>query len=135
MHTFPLLGRLASSCLSSLISGFATHLKLQFDVPSSTSHVPMAAKNTRFVSRTLGDFTSQLTHRNTMPVDEETNSPTTRTRWLGFGGRTEQLPRLARGITMSDEEKIHVAKTKKLGTFSGVCDAVIFLVVGSSRSY
>lgn len=89
----------------------------------------MTAKNTRFVSRTLGDFTSQLTHRNTIPVDEETNLPTTRTRWLGFGGRTEQLPRLTRGITMSDEEKIHVAKTKKLGTFSGVRNTFISLAV------
>lgn len=88
----------------------------------------MAAKNTRFVSRTLGDFTSQLTHRDTVPVDEETNSSTPRARWLGFGGRSEHLPKLVRGITMSDEEKIHMAKTKKLGTFSGVCNAVIFLL-------
>lgn len=67
-------------------------------------------------------------------MDEETNSPAARTRWFGFGGRTEQLPRLARGITMSDEEKIHVAKTKKLGTFSGVRNAVIFLTARSSHS-
>lgn len=89
----------------------------------------MTAKNTRFVSRTLGDFTSQLTHRNAIPADEETNTLPSTARWFGFGGRTEHLPRLARGITMSDEEKIHVGKTKKLGTFSGVRDVVTFLSV------
>lgn len=94
----------------------------------------MTAKNTRFVSRTLGDFTSQLTHRNTIPVDEETNSSAPRARWPGFGGRSEHLPKLARGITMSDEEKIHVAKTKKLGTFSGVRNTVIFPRAESFRS-
>lgn len=80
----------------------------------------MTAKNTRFVSRTVGDFTSHLTRRNPPLGDEETNTPVPRTGWLGFGRRSDHVPKLARGITVSDEGKTHVGKTKKLGTFSGV---------------
>jgi hypothetical protein len=83
----------------------------------------MAAKNSRFISQTVEDFTSHLPRRN--PADEETNVPIPRTGWFGFG-RRNQLPKMVRRISVSDEEKVHVGKVKKLGTFSGVCDKGAF---------
>lgn len=89
----------------------------------------MAAKTPRFVSRTSEDLTSQLTRRGPISVDEETNS-SPRARWFRRGRRAEQVPRLVRGITVSDEEKVQVGKAKKLGTFSGVGNHYTFLKGG-----
>jgi hypothetical protein len=80
----------------------------------------MSIRRSKFVSRTSEDFTSQLTRRNAPPNDEESNLPSTAKLWFGVGKTNDNVPKMVRGITIADEEKIHVGKVKKLGTFSGV---------------
>jgi len=89
----------------------------------------MAANSIPFRSRPTGDFTSELSRRivHGNNHDEEANSPAPaprhswRPKWLGYS--RSELPRVSRGIPAADEE--HKAytqgKTKKLGTFDGVC--------------
>lgn len=97
-------------------------LKFTFTITFAVIYIPfMSIRTPKFVSRTSEDFTSQLTRRNAHPHDEESNLPSPATRWLGAGKANDNVPKMVRGITIADEEKIHVGKVKKLGTFSGVC--------------
>lgn len=77
----------------------------------------MSTRTSRFLSRTVGDATSQLTRRTPVALPDEEHGPSTSLfKWFSLN----RPPNFSRTVSTADDEKAPQDKAKKLGTFSGV---------------
>src|SRR5437868_15341908 len=95
----------------------------------------MSSRISRFLSRTVGDPTSQLGRRTPIALPDEEHGPSTSLfKWFGLNG-FNRSPNLDRTLSTAEDEKAPRDKAKKLGTFSGVDPTINSRSPGSIPAY